>query len=252
MTGNTMRIAVYGDIHGHWLDLQESVSRLHARSPLDLVLQCGDAQPFRDEADLEYMNCPKKYRELGDFWAFHSGETQFPVPLIFIGGNHEPWLFLDGHRDGGALAENVEFFGRVGLRNVDGLRIAGVSGVYSPKYFAELHPAPPYPVSQRKQATYYNQDDIERALGFGHVDILLLHDWPDLMNSARDATWPTRWGHVGCKHLSRIVEALRPRWVFCGHMHHPVRHRVGHTEIIGLSDFHRDPEHAFTVIDTGA
>ena len=60
-----MRVAAYGDIHGHWLDFKESVLELHSREPLDLVLQCGDAQPFRDEADLEYMHCPSKYREMG-------------------------------------------------------------------------------------------------------------------------------------------------------------------------------------------
>jgi len=52
-----MRIAVYGDIHGHWRDLKAPVRALHRHSPLDLVLQCGDTQPFRDETDLAYMHC---------------------------------------------------------------------------------------------------------------------------------------------------------------------------------------------------
>lgn len=244
-----MRIAVYGDIHGHWLDFKESVAELHAREPLDLVLQCGDAQPFRDEADLEYMHCPSKYREPGDFWAFYQGVEEFPVPVLFVGGNHEPWGFLDQHRDGGQLAHNVQFLGRAGSTSVNGLRIAGVSGVYSPTYFGEPHPEPPYPVSRRKQATYYNQADIDRALAVGRADILLLHNWPDLMNAARDATWPSHWTQVGCGYLSLVVESLRPRWVFCGHMHRKAQHRVGATEIICLSDFHRDPANALVVLD---
>ena len=90
-----MRIAVFGDIHGHWRDFSDAVVELDSRAPLDLVLQCGDAQPFRNEDDLEYMHCPKKYRELGDFRVFYEGAEQFPLPVLFIGGNHEPWNFLN-------------------------------------------------------------------------------------------------------------------------------------------------------------
>jgi Icc-related predicted phosphoesterase len=245
-----MRVAVYGDIHSHWLDFRESVVRLHAQTPLDLVLQCGDAQPFRDEADLEYMHCPKKYRELGEFWGFHQCIEEFPVPLLFIGGNHEPWGYLDEHRNGGRLAPNIEFLGRAGIREVGGLRIAGISGNYSPEHFHAPHPSVPYPISRRKEATYYNQDDVDKALEFGSADILLLHNWPDLMNAARDAGWPVHWGQVGCEYLSLVVEALGPRWVFCGHMHFPARHRLGRTDIVCLSDFHRDPANALAVMDT--
>ena len=244
-----MRVAAYGDIHGHWLDFKKSVLELHSREPLDLVVQCGDAQPFRDEADLEYMHCPSKYRELGDFWAFHGGIEEFPVPVIFIGGNHEPWGYLDEHRDGGLLLKNVQFLGRAGRTQVDGLRIGGVSGVFSPKYFGQSHPQPPYPASQRKQATYYNEEDIDRALAFGGVDILLLHNWPDLMNVARNTDWPAYWSSVGCEYLSMVVQALRPRWVFCGHMHYRAQHRIAGTEIVCLSDFHRDPENAVAMVD---
>ena len=245
-----MRIAVYGDIHGHWVDFKESVARLHSSQPLDLVLQCGDAHPFRDEADLKYMHCPDKYRELGDFHSFHKGIEKFPVPVLFIGGNHEPWNYLDQHRDGGHVAQNIEFLGRTGCKTINGLRIGGISGIFSPKRFEQPHPVVPYPTSRRKQATYYNQEDIDRAIAFGNVDILLLHNWPDLMNAARSENWPSRWSHVGCEHLSKVIDSLHPRWVFCGHMHYKAYHRIGVTEIVCLSDFHRDPANAVTVIDT--
>jgi len=62
-SGRTMRIALFGDIHGYWCDFRDVVVELNSKAPLDLVLQCGDAQPIRDEIDLEYMRCPKKYRK---------------------------------------------------------------------------------------------------------------------------------------------------------------------------------------------
>ena len=56
-----MRIAVFGDVHGHWCDFRDAVVQLNSRAPLDLVLQYGDAQPIRNEDDLEYMHCPEKW-----------------------------------------------------------------------------------------------------------------------------------------------------------------------------------------------
>jgi lariat debranching enzyme len=76
-----MRIAIFGDIHGHWCDFRDAVVELDSQASLDLVLQCGDAQPFRNEDDLEYMHCPKKYRELGDFWIFYEGAEKFTLML---------------------------------------------------------------------------------------------------------------------------------------------------------------------------
>jgi len=212
-----MKIAIFGDTHGHWRDFRDALVELNSREPLELALQCGDAQPIRNQDDLEYMHCPKKYRKLGDFWMFHDGAQDFPVPLLFIGGNHEPWNYLDENREGGLLALNIDW---------------------------------PYPISRRKQATYFNSEDIDKALGFGRTDILLLHEWPSLMNDARDESWPTQWGTIGCEHLTVLVELLTPKYVFCAHMHIPAQYRKGRTNIVCLSDFHRHPENAYTILDT--
>ena len=34
-----MRIAVFGNIHGHWCDIRDAVFALQSEVPLDLVLQ---------------------------------------------------------------------------------------------------------------------------------------------------------------------------------------------------------------------
>jgi Icc-related predicted phosphoesterase len=227
-----MRIAIFGDILGHWCDFRDAVADLHSQSHLDLVLQCGDAQPIRNQDDLEYMHCPKKYRKLGDFSVFYNGTKKFSVPVLFIGGNHEPWNFLDENREGGLLAFNIEFMGRVGMREIMGIRIAGISGVFSPKHFYAQHPKRPYPISMRKQASYGNSDDIDKVLEFANADILLLHEWPSLMNGARNQEWPSHWGKVGSENLTEVVELLSPKYVFCGHMHTPAFFRNGRTKIV--------------------
>ena len=245
-----MKIAIFGDIHGHWCAFRDTVARIHEKTPLDLVLQCGDAQPFRDEEDLEYMACPEKYRELGDFWFVHQGGERFPVRTLLIGGNHDPWNVFDQNPLGCELAPNIEFMGRVGMRRIDGLKIVGVSGVYSEKYFGEPHMGWPYPRNLKKQATYYNSADIKKAMSFGQPDILLLHEWPHLMSKARDDSWPSNWNNVGSEELSVLIESLSPRWCFCGHMHKYAEHKFRRTSIICLSDFHRDPENSYVILDT--
>lgn len=245
-----MRIAVFGDIHGHWRGCRDAVADIHARTPLDLVLQCGDAQPFRDEADLEYMACPTRYRELGDFWMFHQGKEHFPVPMLLIGGNHEPWNLFDQNPDGCELAPNIEFIGRAGLRKVKGLKIVGLSGIYSKRYFAEPHLRWPYPLNLKKQVTHYNSTDIDKALSFGQPDILLTHEWPRFMLEAYYEKLPRRRDGDNSEDFAAMVECLSPRWCFCGHMHFHAEHQHGRTHLIGLSAFNYEPENACLLLDT--
>jgi Icc-related predicted phosphoesterase len=172
--------------------------------------------------------------------------------MLFIGGNHEPWGYLDEYQQGGALATNIEFLGRAGMREICGMRVVGISGVNSLKHFDVAHPAPPYPASCRKAATYYNREDVSRAHAFGHADILLLHEWPDLMNAARSPSWPSHWRNVGSGPLSAVVYNLSPLWCFCGHMHFAAQCRSGRTQIVCLSDFHCATADSVVILDTEA
>lgn len=35
------------------------------------------------------MSCPDKYKKLGTFYKYYTGEVKAPVLTLFIGGNHE-------------------------------------------------------------------------------------------------------------------------------------------------------------------
>lgn len=57
-----------------------------------LVLEWNQA--VRNEQDLESLNVKPKYKSMGSFWKYYSGQKIAPFPTIFIGGNHEASNYL--------------------------------------------------------------------------------------------------------------------------------------------------------------
>ena len=136
MTDEVMFAAV-GDVHGHQHLMVERLTRweVAAGSRLGFVLQVGDFEPHRHEADLVTKTGPARYKRLGDFPDFLHGRAKFPWPVYAIGGNHEPYGWLDEMAEGGVLAPNCSYLGRAGCTEIEGLRVAFLSGIYSPKAF---------------------------------------------------------------------------------------------------------------------
>lgn len=246
-----MNIAVFGDLHGNWGDFCRIARELNQKVKLDAILQCGDAQPIRSDEDLAFVSTPAKYRNPGDFVKVLDGSITIPVQMLFIGGNHEPYNFLDQHMEGGFIAGRLYYLGRAGFRMLDErISVSGLSGVYSPKYFEKPRLLWPYNESKRKQATYFNEAEVRSMSGHPLMHILLLHEWPDIMNAARDATWPAHWDRVGIQPLSAIINAKAPRWTFCGHMHKRAYYNHEGCHIVCLGDFSTDPRNSCGVLNT--
>lgn len=242
-----MRIAIFGDVHGHWIAFRDAILHLHADSPLDLVLQVGDAQPIRTDEDLAYMPVPERYRHAGDFAL--AIQEPWPVPTLFVGGNHEPWNVLAALPDGGFLVPGLEYMGRAGLRTFGSLRIAGVSGVHSPRAIDRPRSKWPFSPERAREASYFHRDDLAKAAAFRRVDILLLHEWPTQMEAGRKPDWPKHWERVGAEPLGELVASLTPRFVFCGHMHRAERVQAGATTLVALDDFSTRPSKAVAILD---
>ena len=51
-------------------------------------------QAMRNVSDLQTMACPVKYRALGHFHQYYSGQKRAPKLTIVIGGNHEASGYL--------------------------------------------------------------------------------------------------------------------------------------------------------------
>lgn len=241
-----MRIAVFGDIHGHWVEFRDKILSLHAEAPLDLVLQVGDAQPIRDATDLAFTPVPERYRVLGDYALI---QDPWPVPTLFIGGNHEPWNMLEALPEGGVLQPNLEYLGRSGLRTFGALRIAGLTGICSPRALDRPRRPWPFAPEHAKEASYYRREDLEKLARLGPLDILLLHEWPSQLEAARTPDWPRHWKQVGSEWLGELVSKVNPRFVFCGHMHLSAHLKLGTTTLVALGDFSHRPSSAVAVLE---
>ncbi|MHB8263436.1 MAG: metallophosphoesterase family protein [Acidimicrobiales bacterium] len=150
-----------GDVHGHWdhvIDAIGSAELELGRLP-DVVLQVGDAEPYRNEADLSGSHVPSKYRSLGLFSALQHGDLT--VLVFFIGGDHEPYPAFDTCRGpfpyewsprinafylgraGAALlgnALNVAWIFRTGPAQFSSVRVSGLGSRFTKRTFVQACP----------------------------------------------------------------------------------------------------------------
>lgn len=229
--------AAVGDVHGH---MHAMVGQVRAAAEklgvaLDFVLQVGDFEPHRDEDDLATMCSPAKYRKLGEFADYHSGRARFPWPIHFIGGNHEPYGFLDRLKRGQA-AKDCFFLGRVGRSKIGGLRVVALSGIERGRCLDGRPPIREIGSRRTKDYIGFTEAEVLQAANAGPADVLLLHDWPRGVVREADAH-QFSYGHragrietIGNDSARFVVDELRPQWVLCGHMHRSYRSEVWHRD----------------------
>lgn len=243
--------AVVGDVHGHMRAMIDLVQRRSDALKVvpDFVLQVGDFEPHRDEADLETMAAPAKYRLLGEYHLFNEGACQFPWPIYFIGGNHEPYGYLDQIPDGGEITRNCFYLGRSGVLEIEGCCIAGLSGVSDQGEPRNRPPVSEIHRTSKKKYQYFSNQDVNRLLNLDGVDVLLLHEWPAGIYSGsrgEGAKRRTSRGPVGNEAGRTLIELLEPRVVFCGHMHWSYR------SVVPVSDGREVPVHCLANVESGS
>ena len=79
------------------------------------------------------MECPEKYKTMGQFERFFNQEIKAPILTLFVGGNHEASNFLRDLYYGGWVAENIYYLGASGVVKVkkgeEELTVGGISGI---------------------------------------------------------------------------------------------------------------------------
>ena len=183
-------IAVCGCTHGELELIYTQLTQWEAKYnyKISFLLCCGDFEAVRDEFDLNSMSVPDKYKKMKDFWKYYNGSKTAPILTIFIGGNHEAMNYLKDLYYGGWVAENIYFLGYSGVININGLRIAGVSGIHNNsnwnKGYFEVYP---YQYREIKSSFHTRQFEIMKlALLKDPIDIFMSHDWPTLVGDWSD------------------------------------------------------------------
>ena len=93
------------------------------------------------------MECPPKYRQMGQFHRFYEKQVRAPILTIFVGGNHEASNYLRDLYYGGWVADNIYYLGASGMVNIakydaEGkisakMRVGGISGIFKHYDFAK-------------------------------------------------------------------------------------------------------------------
>ncbi|KAJ4815125.1 Lariat debranching enzyme [Rhynchospora pubera] len=229
-----MKIAVEGCMHGELDKVYATLKRLEEveNTKIDLLLCCGDFQAVRNETDLQSLNVKPKYREMGTFWKYYSGQEKAPYPTIFIGGNHEASNYLWELYYGGWAAPNIYFLGFSGVVKFGNIRIGGLSGIYKPahylagSYFEKL----PYNESDIRSIYHVRYYDVLKLMHVEEpIDIFLSHDWPvgitdygnwqRLIKAKPFFKEEVESKTLGSKPAALLLDKLRPPYWFSAHLH---------------------------------
>jgi len=229
----TMKIAIEGCCHGELDAIYASIQHLERVEgvKVDLLICCGDFQAVRNLDDLECMSVPDKYKELGTFYKYYSGEVIAPIPTLFIGGNHEAANYLWELYYGGYVAPNVFYIGHSGVVRFGDLRIGGLSGIFKyHDYKKGHHERPPYAGHAVKTAYHVREFDVFKLKQVKEeLDVFLSHDWPrgiaqfgnkqELFRKKKFLKQEIESNTLGSPPAEELLKLLKPRYWFSAHLH---------------------------------
>ncbi|MCJ1398454.1 hypothetical protein MMC11_001654 [Xylographa trunciseda] len=229
-----VRIAVEGCGHGTLHAIYASIAKsceINGWDDVDLLIIGGDFQAVRNSYDLNCMSVPAKFREIGDFHEYYSGQRRAPYLTIFVGGNHEASNHLFELYYGGWVAPNIYYLGAANVLRFGPLRIAGLSGIWKGYNYNKVHHERlPYNQDDVKSVYHVREFDVRKLLQVRtQVDIGISHDWP------RGIEWMGNWkalfakkdlfeadaraGTLGSSAAKYVMDRLRPPHWFAAHLH---------------------------------
>lgn len=177
------------------------------------------------------MSVPQKYRHIGDFHEYYSGQRKAPYLTVFVGGNHEASSYLWELYYGGWVAPNIYYLGSANVIRCGSLRIAGLSGIWKGYNYKRSHyERLPYNRDDEKSIYHVRELDVRKLLQVRtQVDVGISHDWP------RGIEWQGNWkalftqkkafeadaraGALGSSAARYVMDRLRPTHWFSAHMH---------------------------------
>lgn len=131
---------------------------------------------------------------------------------------------------GGWLAPNIFFLGNAGCVQVNGVRIAGMSGIFNKHHYHQgFYENMPYSHSSMRSIYHIREYNFRRLALLSKPNIFLSHDWPasiehhgnlgDLLRRKPFFKDDVRSGALGSPPLLELLKTLKPDWWFSAHLH---------------------------------
>ena len=167
---------------------------------------------------------------------------------IFIGGNHEASNYLQELPYGGWVAPNIYYLGYAGVVRVNGIRIAGISGIYKGHdYLKGRFEYSPYSESTKRSVYHVRQLEVFRLKQLsGKVDIFMSHDWPKGIYNYGDKQQLARFkpflreemdsDKLGSRPCEDLLNILKPTYWFSAHLHCKFAALVSHSKTTDNED----------------
>lgn len=180
---------------------------------------------------MKCMSMPEKFLSMGSFYKYYSGEKVAPIPTLFIHGNHECVNYLKELYFGGWVAPNIYYMGYSGVINFGGVRIGGLSGIYSDHDYRKGHcERPPYRGGAGKSAYHVREYEVFKLSQIKEpMDICLSHDWPTgiyhygdkqrLIQKKPFFEAEIARDELGSVAAQFVMLRLKPRYWFSAHLH---------------------------------
>ena len=185
---------VLGDAHAADSDNRAALLAAYDAADPEVALQVGD---------LEYYD--------------------LPVPTWFIAGNNEDLDIVEALRAGESPPDvrNAHLLAGAAA-DVDGLRVAGLSGNYAPTKYdlsrSELS-------GDRRR--HFTHEDVERVAALDDVDVLMTHEAPTgLLSYGYDP---------GCEHVDELLGATEPELCLVGHHERHREAEIHGTRVVSLA-----------------
>lgn len=174
---------------------------------------------------------PAKYKKVGDFHEYYSGQRIAPFLTLFCGGNHEASNYLFELYYGGWVAHNIFYLGAANVVRLGPIRICGMSGIWKGYDYRKPHyERLPYNHDELHGAHHVRELDVRKLLQIRtQVDVGLSHDWPrgietfgdaeGLFRKKRGFREDSQHGRLGNVAAREALERLRPAYWFSAHLH---------------------------------
>ena len=251
-TERSVGIAIEGCSHGNLDKIYTRIQDYEQKSgnKIEVLICCGDFQSLRDTVDFHSFAAPPKYRALGSFAKYYSGELRAPILTIFVGGNHENSQSLQELYYGGWVAPNIYYMGAAGVVTYKGVRIGGISGIYKSHDYNYGHfERPPYDRSSLRSVYHVRTLEVYRfkvmaalaaARNSQRVDVMVSHDWPQgieahgntkqLLSRKPFFRSEVEQNCLGSPANHEILKAIKPKLWFSAHLHVGFRATVDHSK----------------------